>query len=146
MNKTILLAEDSSSDEKLTLVAFKKCNVASHTVVVRDGAEALDYLLLRGKYENEPVDLPTVLLLDLQLPRIDGLEVLRQVRAHKRTRLLPVVILTASREERDVVQGFALGANAYVRKPVDFSQFLQAAEALGFFWLILNEQPPQQRA
>lgn len=143
MSNTILLVEDNPTDEKLTLRAFKKCNVANEVVVVRDGAEALDYLFGSGKYAgpNAP-PLPTVTLLDLKLPRVDGLEVLRRIRANERTRLLPVVVLTASKEDEDVIRSYALGANAYVRKPVDFAQFVEAANTLGVFWLVLNQPPP----
>jgi two-component system, response regulator len=143
MSKTILLVEDNPSDEKLTLRAFKKCNVANEINVVRDGAEALDYLFCTGPYASrDGTDLPAVTLLDLKLPRIDGLEVLRRIRADERTRLLPVVILTASKEDEDVIRSYALGANAYVRKPVDFAQFIEAANTLGVFWLLLNEPSP----
>jgi two-component system response regulator len=143
MNKALLLVEDNPTDEKLTVRAFKKTGVATEVVVVRDGAEALDYLFATGKYAaRDPSVLPTVVLLDLKLPRIDGLEVLRRIRANERTKCLPVVILTASREYEDVARGYSLGANAYVRKPVDFSIFAEAAKTLGLFWLLLNEPPP----
>jgi two-component system response regulator len=146
MSKVILLVEDNASDEKLTLQAFKKCGVANEIVVVRDGAEALDYLFGAGKHAGRDTsDLPAVLLLDLQLPKIDGLEVLRRLRADERTKLLPVVILTASKQEEDVTRGYALGANAYVRKPVDFAEFAKAATTVGLFWLVLNELPPSPR-
>ncbi|MEO8900065.1 MAG: response regulator [Polyangiaceae bacterium] len=142
-NKTILLVEDNASDEKLTLIAFKSCGVANEVIVQRDGAAALDYLFGTGAYAgNEPRSVPAVILLDLKLPRIDGLEVLRRVRADERTKLLPVVILTSSREEEDMLKSYALGANAYVRKPVDFAEFMAATKALGLFWLMLNEPPP----
>lgn len=142
MSKTILLVEDNASDEKLTLMAFKTCGVSNEVVVVRDGAAALDYLFAQGEFAARAAALPTVVLLDLKLPKIDGLEVLRRVRADVRTRLLPVIILTSSREEEDVLRGYALGANAYVRKPVEFTEFIQAAKTLGLFWLLLNETPP----
>lgn len=142
MSKVILLVEDNESDEKLTLMAFKKCGIANDVVVVRDGAEALDYLFGTGKYAGrETRALPTLVLLDLGLPRIDGHEVLRRIRADERTKVLPVVILTSSREDEDVARGYALGANAYVRKPVDFVEFAEAAKTLGLFWLLLNEPP-----
>lgn len=142
MSKVILLVEDNSSDEKLTVVAFKNCGVSNEVVVVRDGAEALDYLFGTGTYASrDPRVLPTLVLLDLGLPRIDGHEVLRRIRADERTKLLPVVILTSSKEDEDVARGYALGANAYVRKPVDFVEFAQAAKTLGLFWLLLNEPP-----
>jgi two-component system response regulator len=146
MNKTILLVEDNASDEKLTLLAFRRCGVANEVVVARDGAEALDYLFARGKYvDRAGMALPTVVLLDLNLPKIAGLEVLKQLRAHPRTKLLPVVVLTASKEEEDVVRSYALGANAYVRKPVEFDDFAAAAKTVGLFWLLLNETPPAAR-
>jgi two-component system, response regulator len=143
MNNLILLVEDNPTDEKLALRAFKKSNVANAIVVVRDGVEALDYLIGSGPSAARPLDdLPAVVLLDLMLPRIGGLEVLRRIRANDRTRLLPVVILTASREEEDIVGGYSLGANAYVRKPLDFGEFVVAARTVGLFWLRLNEPPP----
>jgi len=144
MSKTILLVEDNASDEKLTLLAFKNCGVTNEVFVVRDGAAALHYLFAEGEFvqrAGEPP--PTVVLLDLKLPKIDGLEVLRRIRADARTKLLPVIILTSSREEEDILRGYALGANAYVRKPVEFTEFIQAAKALGLFWLLLNESPPR---
>lgn len=143
MSDVILLIEDNPTDEKLTLRAFKKCNFLNTIVVVRDGAEALEYLFATGKHvDRDPRALPAVILLDLKLPRVDGLEVLRRIRAGEYTSLLRVVILTASKEEEDVVRSYALGANAYVRKPVDFIEFSEAAKTLGLFWLLLNEQPP----
>jgi two-component system, response regulator len=147
MTKVILLVEDNASDEKLTLLAFKSCGVANEVVVVRDGAAALDYLFSVGKYAGRSGNtLPSVVLLDLKLPKLDGLEVLRQIRSDERTQLLPVVILTASREEQDVLRSYSLGANAYVRKPVEFTEFAQATKALGLFWLLLNEPAPTPRA
>jgi two-component system response regulator len=146
MNKVILLVEDNASDEKLTLHAFKKCGVSNEVVVVRDGAAALDYVFATGQHAGrDPGALPTVVLLDLKLPRVDGLEVLRRMRADERTKLLPVVILTASKEEEDVVRSYSLGANAYVRKPVVFAAFAEAAKTLGLFWLLLNEVAPTPR-
>ena len=143
MNKALLLVEDNPTDEKLTVRAFKKSGVANEVVVVRDGAEALDYLFAMGKYAaRDPSVLPAVVMLDLKLPRIDGLEVLRRIRANERTQCLPVVILTASKEHEDIARGYSLGANPYVRKPVDFSVFAEAAKTLGLFWLLLNELPP----
>jgi two-component system response regulator len=144
MTKKILLVEDNASDEKLTLLAFKKSGVANEIVVARDGMAALDYLLGSATLERELAPLPTVVLLDLKLPKIEGLQVLRRLRAHERTRFLPVVILTASREEEDVLRGYSLGANAYVRKPVDFSEFAEAVKTVGLFWLLLNEPAPQE--
>jgi two-component system, response regulator len=146
MNKIILLVEDNASDEKLTTLAFKKCGVSNDFVVVRDGAAALDYLLGTGKFAGRDTSvLPTIVLLDLNLPKISGLEVLERIRADERTKVLPVVILTASREEEDIVKGYSLGANAYVRKPVEFAAFVEAARTLGLFWLLLNEAPPVPR-
>ena len=143
MNKVILLVEDNPTDEKLTLRAFRKSGVANEIFVVRDGAEALDYLFGTGPFQGrDPRVLPSVVLLDLKLPRIDGLEVLRRIRDSEHARTLPVVILTASKEHEDLARGYALGANAYVRKPVDFAEFAEAAKTLGLFWLLLNEAPP----
>lgn len=134
--RSILLVEDNPDDEALTLRAFAKNNISNEIHVVRDGAEAIDWLL-GDDAASRP--LPAVVLLDLQLPKVDGLEVLRQIRAHDRTNVLPVVILTSSREEADLVSGYRLGANSYVRKPVDFASFLEAARQLGLYWLVLNE-------
>jgi two-component system response regulator len=137
MQKKILLVEDNPDDEALTKRALKTNNIQNEVMVARDGAAALDYLLGDGR------ELPAVVLLDLKLPKIDGLEVLRRIRTEARTRLLPVVILTSSKEEQDVVSGYSLGANSYVRKPVDFDEFVRAAAQLGLYWLLLNEQPPR---
>jgi two-component system, response regulator len=143
-NKMILLVEDNPDDEALTLRAFEKNNITNEVVVVRDGAEALDWLFARGEYEGRnPDEHPEVVLLDLKLPKVDGLEVLRQIRADDRTRLLPVIILTTSEEESDRLAGYSLGANSYIRKPVDFSQFIEAVRQLGLYWLVLNESPPE---
>lgn len=139
----ILLVEDNPDDVELTLRAFRKNNIANEVVVARDGAEALEQLF--GPGGGEPPSLPAVVLLDLKLNKVHGLEVLRQVRAHERTRLLPVVIVTSSREQRDLLDGYNLGANSYVCKPVDFSQFIEAARQLGLYWLVLNEAPPSER-
>jgi two-component system response regulator len=147
MTRVLLLVEDNPTDEKLTLRGFKKCGVANEIVVVRDGAEALDYLFARGKYAGRIAEqLPAVVLLDLNLPRVGGLEVLRQIRANERTKLLPVMVLTASKEEEDVVRSYTLGANAYVRKPVDFGDFATAAQTLGLFWLLHNQPAPSPQA
>jgi two-component system response regulator len=140
--KVILLVEDSPDDELLTLRALKKNNITNKVVVARDGAEALDYLLGTGtESDQNPSILPQVVLLDLRLPKIDGLEVLRRLRSEKRTELLPVVILTSSDEERDVVKSYSWGANSFVRKPVDFEQFSEAVRQLGMYWLLINQAP-----
>ncbi len=147
MSKVILLVEDNAADEMLTLRAFRKSHVTNEIAIVRDGAEALDYLFGAGAHAGRDASaLPAVMLLDLNLPKIDGLEVLRRIRGDERTRHLPVVILTSSNEEQDVIRGYALGCNAYVRKPVDFAQFVEAANTLGLFWLLLNEPAPRPRA
>jgi two-component system response regulator len=141
-----LLVEDNPDDEALTLRALRKHRLANHVVVARNGAEALDYLHATGAHQGQDtLDVPAVVLLDLKLPKVGGLEVLRRIRADPRTRLLPVVILTSSAEERDMVEGYRLGANAYVRKPVSFEQFAKAVTELGLFWLVLNEPPPKPR-
>lgn len=137
--KPILLVEDNPDDEALTLRAFNKNRIGNPVVVARDGVEALDYL--HGTENAAPGVMPAVVLLDLKLPRIDGLEVLRRVRANPRTRLLPVVILTTSKERHDIEEGYSLGANSYIRKPVDFEKFIQAVGQLGLYWLVLNEPP-----
>jgi len=143
MTKTILLIEDNASDEKLTLLAFKRCGVPTEIRVERDGAAALEYLFATGKHVGrEAGALPTLVLLDLKLPRLDGLEVLRRIRANPATALLPVVVLTSSKQDEDLIQSYSLGANAYIRKPVEFSEFLEAAKTLGLFWLGLNETAP----
>lgn len=140
----ILLVEDNPDDVELTLRALKKHNVQNEVVVARDGAEALDYLFVTGAYASRDTDImPAVILLDLKMPKIDGLEVLRRIRADERTKLLPVVILTSSKEEQDLINGYKLGANSYIRKPVDFIQFSEAIKQLGLYWLILNEPPPK---
>ncbi len=142
-HRTILLVEDNADDEALTLRALNKSKVANRIDVVRDGAEALDYLFCTGSYTGrDPLDLPQVILLDLKLPKVDGLEVLRRLRADPRTHRLAVVILTSSKEEQDLATAYAYGANSYVRKPVDFNQFVDAISHLGLYWLVLNEPPP----
>lgn len=142
-NKMILLVEDNPNDEALTIRAFKKSKIANDVMVVHDGAEALDFLFGTGQYaERDMSFMPTVILLDLKLPKLDGLEVLERLRSNPRTKLLPVVILTSSGEEQDIVQGYNLGANSYLRKPVDFMKFIAAIEQLGLYWLVLNEPPP----
>jgi two-component system response regulator len=141
-NRTILLVEDNPDDVELTLRAFAKNRLAEDIVVARDGAEALDYLFATGVHEGrDPSSLPRMVLLDLQLPKIDGLEVLRRLRADSRTRRLPVIVLTSSREHQDILRSYDLGANSFVRKPVDFVEFIEAARQLGMYWLGLNEPP-----
>jgi two-component system, response regulator len=143
MSATILLVEDNPDDEALTLRAFAKNNITNEIVVARDGAEALEWLFADGRYaDRDPEQLPQLVLLDLKLPKIDGLEVLRRIREDSRTRLMPVIILTTSEEESDRTNGYALGANSYIRKPVDFAQFTDAVRQLGLYWLVLNEPPP----
>lgn len=141
--KRILLVEDNPSDVELTKRALQKHNIVNELVVAEDGRAALDYLFGAGAHAGRDVkDSPAVVLLDLNLPRMSGLEVLREIRAHESTKLLPVVILTSSRQEEDVIAGYTFGANSYVRKPVDFVQFAEAMRYLGLYWLILNEPPP----
>jgi two-component system response regulator len=142
--KMILLVEDNPDDEELTLRALKKNNISNKVSVVRDGAEALDFLFYTGAYaERDPHEVPQVILLDLKLPKVDGMEVLRRIRSDERTNLLPVVILTSSKEEQDLIEGYKQGANSYIRKPVDFNQFMEAVRQLGLYWLVLNEAPPR---
>jgi two-component system response regulator len=142
--KMILLVEDNPDDEALTLRALKKNNIGNTVVVVHDGAEALEFLSCSGAYaDRDPHDKPQVILLDLKLPKVDGLEVLRRIRTNENTRLLPVVILTSSKEEQDLITSYSLGANSYVRKPVDFNQFVEAVRQLGLYWLVINETPPK---
>jgi two-component system, response regulator len=143
-HKMILLVEDNADDEALTLRALNKNKIGNKIEVVRDGAEALDFLFATGSHASrDPRELPQVILLDLKLPKVDGLEVLRQIRANPRTRMLPVVVLTSSKEEQDMIQAYLIGVNSYVRKPVDFNQFVEAIGQLGLYWLVLNEAPPQ---
>lgn len=141
MSNAILLVEDVAIDEKLALRMFKQSNLQNEIVIVRDGVAAIDYLLGKDQADG-PKELPALVLLDLNLPKVSGLEVLRRVRADERTKHLPIVILTSSKEDEDVVNGYALGANAYVRKPVEFSAFTDAARTLGLFWLLSNEPVP----
>jgi len=142
--KTILLVEDNRDDEALTLRALKKSNILNEVVVARDGVEALDYLFGTGAHAGRDTRVqPELVLLDLKLPRLDGLEVLKRMRGDARTRLQPVVVLTTSNEERDVISSYQLGANSYIRKPVDFEQFIDAVRQLGLFWLVLNVPPPR---
>lgn len=142
-DKIILLVEDNPDDIELTLRALKKNKIMNKVIVAHDGAEALDYLFGTGAYAGRDLEImPTVILLDIKLPKIDGLEVLRRLRTQPRTKLLPVVILTSSKEELDLMKSYSLGVNSYVRKPVDFSQFAEAVSNLGLYWLLLNEVPP----
>jgi two-component system response regulator len=143
VKEKILLIEDNPDDELLTLRAFKKNNISNEVVVARDGVEALDYLFGTGAYTGrDTADTPQVVLLDLKLPKLSGLEVLRKIREEPLTKLLPVIILTTSSEESDVLSGYELGANSYIRKPVDFTQFLESVRQLGLYWLVLNQAPP----
>jgi two-component system, response regulator len=142
-NKVILLVEDNPDDELLTLRALKKSGVSNEVVVAHDGVEALDYLFGSGPYAGrDPAVMPQLILLDLKLPRVDGLEVLKRLRSDERTRRLPVVILTSSKEQQDMLDGYGLGANSYIRKPVDFQEFVVAVRRLGLYWLLLNQPPP----
>ncbi len=141
--KIILLVEDNPDDELLAIRALKKNNISNEVVVARDGVEALDYLFGTGAHAGRDMSvMPQIILLDLKLPKIDGLEVLRRLRNDERTKLLPVVVLTSSREEQDLTESYSLGANSYIRKPVNFAQFTEAIRQLGLYWLVLNESPP----
>jgi len=141
--KIIVLVEDNPNDEALTLRALRKNNIANEIVVVRDGVEALDFFFSKGEYAGrKDGQIISVVLLDLKLPKVDGLEVLKKLRENPKTKFLPVVILTSSREEQDLIKGYSLGANSYIRKPIDFAQFLEAVRQLGLYWLVLNETPP----
>ncbi len=142
---TILLVEDNPDDEALTIRAFKKDNIINEIIVARDGAEALDYLYGKGLYKDRNMSIqPELIILDLKLPKINGIEVLRKIRSEKKTELLPVIILTSSNEEKDLINSYSLGANSFIRKPVDFNQFIEAAKQLKLYWLVLNEQPPKR--
>lgn len=144
-DRKILLVEDDPDDIELTLRALKKNNITNEVVIVRDGTEAFDYLFPEEEEaKTDPGRLPTLILLDLKLPKVDGLEVLKRIRSEERTRLLPVVILTSSQEDSDIINGYALGANSYVRKPVSFEKFTEAVRQLGLYWLLLNEPPPNR--
>lgn len=145
--RTILLVEDDPKDAELTMRALRRNNIANEIVLVEDGAEAIDYLMATGRFADRDVtDQPAVVLLDLKLPKIDGLEVLARVRADPRTRRTPVVLLTSSREERDVVAAYDRGANSYVRKPIDFAELVEAVKGLGMYWLLINDPPPRPRS
>ena len=148
MNKqnVILLVEDNPDDEELTRLAFEQSGITNHLDIVRDGAEALDYLFATGAWTGRAGGNPNLVLLDLKLPKIGGLDVLRRLRAESSTRLIPVVILTSSVEEQDVISGYDLGCNSYIRKPVDFNQFASAVRTLGLYWMVLNEPPKSGRA
>lgn len=139
--KRILLAEDNPRDIELALEALEENNLANDVVVVRNGAEALDYLFCRGEFSTRPPGNPAVVLLDLKMPKVDGMEVLRQVKTHEQLKVVPIVMLTSSREEQDLVKSYELGANAYVVKPIDFQQVIEAIKQLGLFWAVLNEVP-----
>ena len=144
-DRVILLVEDNRDDEELTLRALAKSNISNRIVVARDGVEALDYLFRRGNHALRPVsEVPQVILLDLKLPKLDGLEVLRAIRGHDDSKLLPVVVLTSSIEDRDLIDSYGLGANSYIRKPVDFTQFVEAIRQLGLYWLVLNQPVPRR--
>jgi CheY-like chemotaxis protein len=138
----ILMVEDDPKDVELTLIALEEYNLANEVVVTRDGAEALDYLYCRGTFETRSGENPAVLLLDLKLPKVDGLEVLQQIKSDEKLRMIPVVVLTSSHEEKDMVASYRLGVNAYVVKPVDFHEFVNAIKELGIFWAVINEPPP----
>jgi two-component system response regulator len=141
-DRSILLVEDNPDDELLTLMAFRENNILNNIVIAKDGEEALDYLFGKGMYSDRDVNiLPQLILLDLKLPKVDGLEVLQQIRSTAGTMYLPVVVLTSSREEMDIIKSYQLGANSYIRKPVDFEQFSDAIKQLGLYWLVLNELP-----
>ena len=145
-NQLILLVEDNPDDVVLTLRALKKNNILNEVVVANDGVEALDFLFGTGTYEGRDTDiLPVITLLDLKLPKIDGLEVLRRLRSDSRTKIMPVIVLTTSKEEKDILDSYNFGANSYIRKPVDFIQFTEAIRQLGMYWLLLNERPPTYR-
>ena len=142
LKKIILLAEDNPDDVLLTERAFKKSNILNELIIVRDGVEALDYLFAEGKYKDrDPNTMPELILLDLKMPKLDGLQVLKRIREDERTKQLPVVILTTSKEEKDIVNSYCLGANSYITKPVDFDQFIEAVNQLGLYWLVLNQAP-----
>ena len=142
----ILLVEDNPDDAELTMLAFEESRLCNDIVVARDGEEALDYLFKTGKYTGNDIKLPSVILLDLKLPKISGLDVLKRIRSDESTQCLPVIILTSSKEDEDILSSYKLGANAYVRKPVDYNQFVEATKTVGLFWLLLNEPPPLNRS
>lgn len=143
MNKAIniLLVEDNPDDVELTLHALKKNNIVNPVKIARDGQEALDYIFYKGKYQDGQHDLPNVILLDLKLPKVDGIEVLQKIKGDRKTKLIPVVVLTSSKEESDLLKSYDLGVNSYIRKPVDFDQFVETVRQIGFYWMLINEQP-----
>jgi two-component system, response regulator len=138
-NKVILLVEDDEDHEELTLLAIERANIKNQVIVVRDGAEALDYLFNTGSYAGQDTKMPQLILMDLKLPKVDGIEVIRRLRAEEKTKLIPIVILTSSTEQRDIVNGYSFGANSYIRKPVDFDKFADVVQRLGLYWLTLNQ-------
>ena len=145
MEKMILLVEDNPNDEELTLRALRKANIANEVAIARDGQEALDFLFATGKYAGrEPTTMPAVVLLDLKLPKLDGIDVLQRIRADPRTKLVPVVVLTSSSEDEDMVRSYQSGANSYVRKPIEFSAFANAVTQLGMYWVLINQIPPSR--
>ncbi len=145
MNKMILLVEDNPNDEELTLRALRKANIANEVAIARDGQEAIDFLFGTGKYAGrEPPAMPAVVLLDLKLPKLDGIDVLQRIRADPRTKLIPVVVLTSSSEDEDMVRSYQSGANSYVRKPIEFSAFANAVTQLGMYWVLINQVPPSR--
>jgi two-component system response regulator len=137
----ILLVEDNPDDIELALHALKKNNIINHVEVVRDGQEALDYLFYKGKYSNSPHPLPGLILLDLKLPKVDGIQILKDIKVDRKRKLIPVVVLTSSKEEKDVIESYDLGVNSYIRKPVNFDQFVETVKHIGFYWLLMNERP-----
>jgi two-component system, response regulator len=139
----ILLVEDNPDDVELTILALERNNIANPVTVVRDGQEALDYLNYKGKYTNADHELPNLILLDLKLPKVDGIEVLNQIKGDRKLKLIPVVVLTSSKEDSDVLKSYDLGVNSYIRKPVDFDQFVDTVKHIGFYWLLINEQSPK---
>ncbi len=139
----ILLVEDNPDDVELTILALERNNIANPVTVVRDGREALDYLFYKGKYEGSEYELPNLILLDLKLPKVDGIEVLHQIKGDRRLKLIPVVVLTSSKEDNDVLKSYDLGVNSYIRKPVDFDQFVETVKQIGFYWLLINEKAPK---
>lgn len=145
MNKfiNILLVEDNPDDVELTILALERNNIANPVTVVRDGQEALDYLFYKGKYIGANHELPNLVLLDLKLPKVDGIEVLHNIKADRKLKLIPVVVLTSSKEDDDVLRSYDLGVNSYIRKPVDFDQFVDTVKQIGFYWLLINEQAPK---